>query len=104
MPHAPKVKTLKGATVQGAHSLNINPVGLRAEAVENGVRLWEPFAGAGCSGMLGGGVHSQGLHLARQLSLGQEGGCHFDPQIDEEIPDNYQHRLFEDPTRSFPRT
>ena len=49
---APKMQTWKGATVQGAHSLNINLVGVRAEAVGNGVRLWEPFAGARCSGLV----------------------------------------------------
>ena len=35
--------------MQGAHPLNINPVGVRAKAVANGVRLWEPFAWAGCT-------------------------------------------------------
>ena len=39
----------RGTTVQGAHPININPVGLRAEAVEKGIVLWEPFAGVGCS-------------------------------------------------------
>ena len=52
VPNATKVQTWKGATVQGAHLLNINPMGVRAEAVENGVRLWEPFARAGCSGLV----------------------------------------------------
>ena len=52
VPDAPKVQTWKVTTVQEAHSLNINPVGVRAEAVANGVRLWERFAGARCSGLV----------------------------------------------------
>ena len=35
--------------------------------------------------MFGGGGHTKGLHMAGHLSFGQEGGCHIDPQIDEEI-------------------
>ena len=49
VPHATQAQEWRGATVQGAHPLNINPVGVRKEAVEHGVVLWEPFAGAGCS-------------------------------------------------------
>ena len=33
-----------------------------------------------------GGIHGEGLHLTRHVSIGQEGGRHVDPQIIEEVP------------------
>ena len=47
----PKCRFGGGKTIIGAHSININPVGLRKQAMEGGIVLCEPFAPAGCSGL-----------------------------------------------------
>ena len=76
VPHATQAQEWRGATVQGAHPLNINHVGVRKEVGEHGVVLWEP--GAGYNGLEAclAGVQCQELHLAGHLSLSKKGGSH----------------------------